>query len=165
MISQKMAEAINDQINAELYSAYLYFAMSAWAGGEGYGGIGAWLYAQGAEELTHAQKFFVYLQRVGSAIRLGAIEAPPAKFDSPKKVFEQVLEHEKLVTGRINDLAKLARDESDFATANEIQWFVNEQIEEEQSVNEVLDKLRLAGDSGNAIFMIDHELARRGAQG
>ncbi len=162
MISEAMSSSINAQINAELYSAYLYYAMSAWATDAGYPGTATWLFAQGSEELTHAQGFMTYLNRVGARVVLSAIEAPPKDFDSLKAVFDKVLAHERMVTGRINDLASQAAKEHDHATGNFLQWYVNEQVEEEESVNDILVKLDLIGDARGGLFMLDRELGMRG---
>ncbi len=162
MISDSMSTAINDQINAELYSAYLYFAMSAWASDAGYPGSAKWLFAQGTEELTHAQGFMTYLNRVGSRVTLSAIAAPPKDYESLKVVFEQVLAHERKVTGLIGSLASQARDENDHATGNFLQWYVNEQVEEEESASDILVKLELIGNAVGGLFMLDRELGMRG---
>ncbi len=163
MISDKMTEATNEQINAELYSAYLYFAMSNWAAHAGFSGSAKWLAMQGAEELTHAQRFMDYLNRVGARVTLAAIDAPPKDYPSLKSVFEKVLEHEQMVTKRIHKLTEQAKAEKDYATEIVLQWFVTEQIEEEESVNNILAKLSLIGNAAGGLFMIDRELGMRGA--
>lgn len=162
MISDKMTEALNKQINAELYSAYLYYAMSAWAVDAGFAGSAKWLAMQGAEELTHAQRFIHYLNQVGARVVLAAIDAPPKDYASLKTVFEKVLEHEQKVTKAIHALTAQAKSENDYATEIFLQWFVNEQVEEEESVNDILSKLGLIGNAAGGLFMIDRELGMRG---
>jgi len=161
MIGQKMTDAINAQINAEIYSAYLYQAMSAQMAHDGLGGIANWLALQCQEELTHAQRFYNYLVSQSARVALKAIDEPPAEFDGPLAIFEAVLEHEKKVTSLIHALADLAVDEKDHATQIMLQWFVTEQVEEEEHAAEILDKLRIAGDQGGGLFMIDKELGAR----
>jgi ferritin len=161
MISKKMTEALNQQINAELYSAYMYMAMSSFAAFKGYRGAANWFFIQTQEELSHAQKFYNYVNSVGEHAVMQAIEAPPAKYDSLTAMFEATLEHEKKVTALINGLADLAVEEKDHATEIFLQWFVSEQVEEEESVNEILGQLGLAGETGGGLFMIDKELGAR----
>lgn len=161
MASTKMVKAINAQINAETYSAYLYLAMSAWAANAGLPGTAKWLFVQGQEELTHSWRFYLYLIKIGQPVVLEAIAKPPAVFKTAEGLFEEVLKHEKKVTALINDLVNLARADKDHATDVFLQWFVNEQVEEEENVNNILSQLRLAGDKGGGLFMIDKELAAR----
>lgn len=161
MISDKMAEALNAQINAEMYSAYLYLSMSAYAENEGLTGTANWLFVQVQEEMAHAQKIYGYVNRVGARIVLDAIEKPPAEFEGLVEIFEQVLAHEKKVTGLINALVDLASEERDHATGSFLNWFVDEQVEEEENANTLLAQLKLAGGQGPAVFMIDRELGLR----
>lgn len=161
MISEKMTKAMNEQINAEIYSAYLYYAMSLWAADAGYNGSAHWLSLQGAEELTHARRFMDYLCSVNARVVLKAVDAPPKDFSSLKSVFEKVLEHEKKVTGMIHDLTALAKTEKDYATEIFLQWFVNEQVEEEQNAGDILAKFSMVGNAAGGLFMIDRDLARR----
>lgn len=161
MISDKMTDAINTQVNAEIFSAYLYYAMSAWALDAGYTGSAKWLACQGAEELTHAQRFIHYLNQVGSRVVFAAIEAPPKDYSSLKSVFEKVLEHEQKVTKLIHELTALAKTEKDYATEIFLQWFVSEQVEEEESVNDILSKLGLVGNAAGGLFFVDRELGMR----
>ena len=162
MISKKMTQAINKQINAELYSAYLYMSMSAWASFKGYGGTAKWLSVQAQEEAAHAMKFAGYLQDQGEQVLLTAIDGPATQFESMADVFGKTLEHEKKVTGLINGLAALAAAEKDYASSVMLQWFITEQVEEEKNASEILQKLQLAGASHGALFMIDRELGSRG---
>jgi ferritin len=161
MISDKMLKSINYQINRELYSAYLYMAMAAYATDQGLTGAANWFEVQTKEEMTHAQKFYMYVNQQGRRVVLDAIEAPPKDFKSILHAFEETLAHEKIVTRLINDLVKCAHDENDNATQIFLQWFVTEQVEEEASALEYVQKLKLVGDSGGGLYMIDKELATR----
>lgn len=161
MIDQRMQEALNKQLNAELYSAYLYLSMSAHFQSLNLAGFANWMRVQAQEELAHALKFYDYVNERGGRVVLQPVEAPPAAWDSPLAVFEHVYQHEQKVTGMINKLVDLAVEARDHATNNFLQWFVSEQVEEEASANEVVQKLKLAGDAASALFMIDRELAQR----
>ena len=163
MISKKMATALNEQINAELYSAYLYLSMSAWAAHQGLSGVATWLTMQVQEEIIHMQKMFTYVNSVGERVVLKAIAKPPADFKTVTGVFQEVLAHEQKVTGLINALVNQAKKEKDNATEIFLQWFVTEQIEEEQSATDILSKLKMVGEKGQALFMIDAKLGARGA--
>ncbi len=160
-ISKKMQDALNDQVAAEFYSAYLYLAMSAWLHSADMPGAANWMFVQYREELSHAEKIFDFVvEREGRALVKG-FDAPPVEWDSPLAVFEAAYEHEKKVTAMINELVSLAREEKDYATEFFLQWFVTEQVEEEASADEIVQKLKLVGDHGNAIFMVDRELGSR----
>lgn len=161
MISKKMAKALTKQINAELYSSYLYMSMSSEATHAGLLGTANWLAAQAQEELTHALKFYKYMNSQGEHVELGAIAQPPTRFGGATAMFEATLKHEKKVTAMIADLANLAAAEKDHATAILLQWFVSEQVEEEENATEVLTKLKMAGDKGAPLFMIDRMLGER----
>lgn len=161
MISKEMTKALNKQINAELYSAYLYMSMSAYASFTGLKGAANWFTVQAKEEMIHAQMFYDYIVRQSEHVNLMAIEQPPTKFKSLKDLYEQGLAHEKKVTAMINNLVNLAGDQKDHATDIFLQWFVTEQIEEEENARDILDRVKLAGDAGAAVFMIDNELATR----
>jgi len=156
-----MAEALNAQINAELYSSYLYLSMAAYAENEGLPGTANWLFVQVQEEMTHAQRFYGYMNRVGARVVLDAIEKPPAEFEGIVAIFEQVLAHERKVTALINGLVDIAIEEKDHATESFLKWFVDEQVEEEETANTLLAQLKLAGGQGPALFMIDRELGAR----
>ena len=160
-MTKKMAQALNKQVNAEFFAAYLYLAMSADAEQMGLKGTAHWFFLQAQEETTHAMRIYNYLQRMGEKVVLEAIDKPKGSFGSMKKLFQGALEHEKKVTAMIQKLARQAQTENDFATGLEMQWFVSEQIEEEENVNEVLDKIELAHDAPGAMFMIDKELGAR----
>ena len=161
MISEKLAKAINDQINKEIYSSYLYYAMAAQAEAQGFKGCANWFHIQALEELTHADKFFKYLCSQGALPVMEAVDKPELKGTEIKALFEQTLEHERFVTSRINSLMKLTREEGDYASEIFLQWYVNEQIEEEENATGILDQIRLTGDSKQGMFMLDRELAAR----
>jgi ferritin len=161
MISKKMAKAINKQINAELYSSYLYFAMSSQAAVIGLKGLANWMYVQTKEEMTHALKFCNYLSDQGEQALMEAIGQPPTSFKSPLHMFEETLKHEKIVTSRINELANLAAEEKDHATAALLQWYITEQVEEEKNATEIIALLKMAGDNKGALIMLDKDLAAR----
>jgi ferritin len=161
MISKKMSQAINKQVNAELYSAYLYMSMSAWAAFKGYFGTAAWLSIQAEEEKGHAKKMSDYLADQGDRPVFAAIAEPPAEFASVADVFEKTLEHEQKVTASIGKLVDLAASEKDHATGIFLQWFVTEQVEEEKNVSEILQRLQLVGGSVGALFYLDKELGKR----
>jgi ferritin len=161
MLSDKMQKALNGQLNAELYSAYLYLSMSAYFAAEDLPGFANWMRVQTQEELVHALKFFDFVNERGGRVTLGPIEGPPTAWDSAQAAFEHVLAHEQKVTGLINELVTLAAEEKDHATHNFLQWFVAEQVEEESSANAVLQKVKLAGDAGGGVLMVDAELATR----
>lgn len=161
MLSQKIQDAINTQINAEYYSSYLYLAMSAHAHSLNLRGFGHWFEIQAKEELGHVIKFFHYVLDRGSTVNLKGIDAPPTKWDSPLAAFEATLAHEQHVTRLIGNLVELARSEKDHATENMLQWFVNEQIEEEATADLLVHQLRLVGNAPAGLFMIDRELGSR----
>lgn len=162
-LSDAMRAALNRQINAELASAYLYLSMSAFCDQQNLSGAAHWLRLQWQEELGHATKLIDYVTERGGEVTLEGIEAPPARFGSLTAIFEQVLAHEQQVTATIYRLYDLAVSEKDYAAQALLQWYVDEQVEEERSAAEVLAMLRLAGDSGAALLMIDRQLAQRAA--
>jgi ferritin len=162
MISKKMEEAINRQINAEIYSSGLYYAMAAHFESLSLKGFAKWLRIQALEELTHVHKFFMYVHDRGGKVVLGAVEAPPSDWDTPLKAFEQVYEHEVKVTSLINKLMDLAQAESDHATQNFLQWFIAEQVEEEASADEAVQQLRLVDKTEGGLFLLDQEMGKRG---
>ncbi len=161
MLSEKMEKALNDQLSAEIYSSYLYLSMNAFFKSIGLEGFAKWMYAQAQEELTHAMKFYDFINQRGGRVILRQIEAPPTVWDSPLAVFEAALKHEQKVTGLINDLVETALQEHDHATNIFLQWFVTEQVEEEESVEGVLQQLKLLSDAKGGLFMIDRELSKR----
>lgn len=161
MISEKLATAINKQINAELWSAYLYLSMSAHFSNESLPGFANWFKVQFQEEQDHALKFMDYLISKGNKVELAPIQKVETSWDSVIKAFEDTLKHEKVVTSLINDLVATARSENDYATENMLQWFVNEQVEEEDTAQSMVDALKLIGDNGVGIYMMDKEFATR----
>ncbi len=156
-----MAEALNEQMNNEFYSAYLYLAMSAQSASLGLKGAANWFYVQYQEEMLHFKKFFDYILNQGSSISLGEIKAPPASFKSLLEMFEATLKHEQFVTKSIHNLVDIARKEKDYATEAFLSWFVTEQVEEEANDNDILSRLKLIGKDGNGLYMLDMELAKR----
>ena len=161
MLDEKLEKALNDQLNAEFYSAYLYLSMAAYFRSINLSGFANWMEVQYQEEVAHAMKFYNYINERGGRVQLGTIQAPPTQWDSPLAVFEAALEHEQKVTGLINDLVELAIQEHDHATNIFLQWFVTEQVEEEDSASEVVEKLKLMGDARGGLFMLDRELGQR----
>ena len=163
MISDRMQKALNGQLNAEIYSAYLYLSMNAYFKSANLDGFANWMYAQAQEEMLHAMKFYEFINQRGGRVILAAIGAPPTEWSSPLAVFEDTLKHEQKVTGLINGLVEVAMEEHDHATQIFLQWFVTEQVEEEESVGNVLEQLKLLGDAKGGLFMMDRELAKRQA--
>ncbi len=163
VIKEKIESAINEQINAELYSAYLYLAMSTYYSSKNLSGFANWMKLQAQEEVNHAIKLYDYLLERGGRPVLKAIDEPPKEWESPLDAFEEAYEHEKKVTDMVNNLLRLATEENDYATMSMLQWFVDEQVEEEASTSEVVERLRLASGFGGGLFMIDRELAQRKA--
>jgi len=161
MITSTIEEALNQQINAELYSAYLYYAMAAHCESQSLVGCAHYLRVQALEELTHVQKFFAYVHERGGQVRLAAIDAPPSDWESPRALFQAVYEHEEKVTGLVNRLMSLAQSEHDHATCNFLQWFVGEQVEEEASADQVVQRLKLVEQSEGGLFLLDQELNQR----
>ena len=161
MLDKKMEDAINSQINAEMYSAYLYYSMSAYFDSLSLSGFAQWMRAQALEEMTHAHKLFGYVSNRGGRVVLTAIESPQSDWDSTAVVFDDVYKHEVHVTGLINKLMDLALTLSDHATANFLQWFVAEQVEEEASADEVVQKLKLVDRTEGGLFLLDQELGKR----
>jgi len=161
MMNGELYEALNRQINREIYSAYLYLSMSAFFETKNLKGFANWMKVQGEEEMTHAMKFYRYLLDRGERVQLLDIEAPPFEWASPLAVFEQALAHEKEVTAMINRLAGLSMEHKDYATQTMLQWFVTEQIEEEANASEIVEKLKLAGETPAGLLFLDAELAKR----
>lgn len=163
MISNKMVNTINDQIRFELVSAYLYLSMAAWFENENLPGMASWMYAQASEEQEHAMKFFKYLIEVGARVELEAIEKPEVEFESALDVFEKSLAHEKIVTGRINKMYELALEEKDYPTQILLQWYINEQVEEEANVGTAIDMLKMSEGKAWQLLMLDGKFGARAA--
>lgn len=161
MLKEKMLNALNEQINAEQYSSLLYLSMSAWFQDKGLPGFANWMYVQYQEELTHANKFFNYVNERGGKVELKAIEQMPTEWSGIIEVYEATLQHEQHVTTLIDNLVDVALEQKDHATQSFLQWFVDEQVEEEANVKEILDTLKLINGQGNGIFMLDREMRSR----
>lgn len=161
MLKEKVLKAMNDQINAEQYSALLYLSMSAWLEAKGLPGFANWMYVQYQEELTHANKFFKYVNERSGRVDLKGIEQMPTEFDSVTEIVEKTLAHEQHVSRLIDNLMDVAIEERDHATQSFLQWYVDEQVEEEANVSEILDNLKLISSKGNGLFMLDRELRQR----
>lgn len=161
MISKNLETAINKQINAELWSAYLYLSMSMDFANQGLPGISNWFKIQFQEEQDHAHKLMHYLIAKGNKVELKPIEKVKTSWGSVIDAYKDTLEHEQVVTALINDLAALARKENDYATENMLQWFVNEQVEEEETAQGMIDSLKLIGDNGFGLYTFDKEMATR----
>lgn len=161
MISKTMESALNRQVNRELYSAYLYLSMSAYFETASMKGFAKWLRLQAKEEQGHAMKIYDYVIARGGVVSLEAIEAPKGKWASAGKVFEEVYAHEQKVTGMINNLVDIAMKEKDHATFEMLQWFVKEQVEEEENASEILNQIRILGDVVGHLFWLDHQLGKR----
>ena len=156
MLNSKIESALNAQVNREAYSAHLYLSMASWAEKTGFAGIAKWMYAQSEEEWMHMLKFINYINDRGGHAIISAIEKPPAEHGNVMEIFEAVLEHEQKVTSWINEIVAITIAEKDYTTNNWVQWFVNEQIEEEASVNEILDKLKML--NGENMYMFDRDI-------
>ncbi|MFH1874458.1 MAG: ferritin [Pseudomonadota bacterium] len=161
MINEKMQEEINKQIMYEFYSAYLYMAMAAYFSAKGLDGMSSWMRAQAQEELVHGMKFYDHLRDRDGKINLLAIEQPKATWKSPLDAWQEAYKHEQFVTSRINTLVTLSRETNDYASMPLLNWFVEEQIEEESSTSKVAQTLEQIGNSGSGLVMLDRELATR----
>lgn len=161
-ISTKMSEAINKQINKELYSGYLYLSMSTYFASNNLSGFAKWMRLQAKEEQSHAMKFYDYVLERGGIVDLFAIDMPKSDWKSPLEVFEFTYAHEQKVTEMINNLMDFSKSEKDFATEEMLQWFVKEQVEEEANASYILEKLKLVKDNVGGLFIIDGELGKRG---
>ena len=162
MISKTMEDALNKQVNREYYSAYLYLALSAYFESANLKGFAKWMRVQAKEEQSHGDKILDYLMARSGKVTLGAIEAPKAKWASAGKVFEEVYAHEQKVTGMIHALVDLAIKEKDHATFEMLQWFVKEQVEEEEHSLAILEQIKIVGDVPGHLFYLDHQLGKRG---
>ncbi len=160
-MNENVQNALNKQINAELYSSYLYLSMSAYCQTKSLTGMANWFRIQAQEELMHVMRFFDYVNDRGGQVKLGAVEQPQQEWTSFLKAFEDAHAHEQKITGMINDLVDVTVQEKDRLTENFLQWFVAEQVEEEASVSEIVGQLQLIGNEGSGIFMVDRELAQR----
>lgn len=161
MLNQKIQDAINEQVTAEFYSAYLYMAMSAQFEEMNLKGMASWMQMQAKEELAHGMGLYNYVVERGGRGQMNAIEAPSKEWDSPLAIFEAAYEHELKVSALINGIVDLAIQEKDHATNNFMQWYVKEQVEEEASADEVVQKLKMVKDQPGGLYMVDNELGAR----
>ena len=161
MLSQKMEENLNKQINAEMYSAYLYLAMSSYFEEQNLPGFANWLYIQAQEEMTHAMKIYRYINDRGGKVALYPIDGPPDSWENPIQVAEEVFAHEQKVTEMIYKLVNMAKEEKDHSTDNMLQWFVSEQVEEEKNADELVRQLKIVNGEGQGLLMLDRELGQR----
>jgi ferritin len=161
MLKKNVEEALNKQVNRELFSSMLYLSMAAWFESKTLKGFAKWMMVQAEEEKGHAMKIYEYIVEAGGRARFDAIEAPKGDWKSPLDVFSHAYEHEKKVTGLINALVELTLKEKDHATHNMLLWFVKEQVEEEAQTLEIVEKLKMIGDMTPLLLPFDHELGKR----
>jgi ferritin len=164
MLSEKMQEALNAQINAELQSAYLYLSMAAYFHAQNFPGFANWMHIQDHEERIHAMKIYNFIVARNGRVSLRSLDTPQVEWSSPLAAFEDSYKHEQHVTSLIHRLVEMARTENDHATISFLQWFVDEQVEEEANVDAVVQDLKRAGDSAQILFLLDRELAGRTAE-
>jgi ferritin len=160
MLSKTMTERLNGQINLEFYSSNLYLQMAAWCDHKGYAGCASFLKQHATEEMMHMQKLFSYVSETGGLPLLGAVEAPPAQFEDLGDVFKKTLEHERFITGKINDVVAVAFEEKDFSSFQFLQWYVAEQHEEEALFQGIVDKIAIIGLDGRGIYFLDKEIGK-----
>jgi ferritin len=160
-VDKTIQTALNEQINAELHSAYIYLAMSAHFAEQNFDGFAHWMRHQADEEMEHAMKLFDYVLERGGHVELKAVAAPAKKFGTPLQAFETALAHEKKISGMIRDLFELSRKKSDYASELHLGWFITEQVEEEDNAGKAVEKLRMAGESTAALLMLDQQFGKR----
>lgn len=161
MSSTKIETALNSQLNRELFSSYLYLSMSAYFESVNMNGMAKWMRAQSTEEYGHAMKFFDFINKVGGRIILEQIERPKDNWNSAHEIFSEALEHERFITKSISQLMDLAHDEKDHPAKSFLQWFIDEQVEEENSIQQIVENFKLIGDNKSGLFMLDRELGSR----
>jgi len=161
MFTEKVQQAMNDQIQHEIESAYIYLSMAAYFDAENFPGFAQWMKIQYEEEMAHAFRFYDYINDRGGRVKLQPVDQPPVEFDSPLAAFQAALEHEQKITADIDRLYAMAIDEKDYPSQTFLQWFIDEQVEEEQHVGEVVENLKMVGDNTHAILMLDRELGQR----
>lgn len=161
MLSNKMEDVLNEQIKNEFFSSFLYLSMSAYCDAQNLPGFAHWLHLQSQEEYAHAMKIFDYIQDREGKVVLKAIEQPASEFGSLVKIFEETLAHEKLVSKMINNLYAMAIEEKDYPTQVMLQWFINEQVEEEKTASDILAQVKMIGDNTSALIVLDQQLAGR----
>lgn len=161
MLNKKIEQELNKQLNKELFSSYLYMSMSAYFQSVDLLGFANWMHIQAQEEMVHAEKFYNFINERNGRVVLEAIDRPQSEWESPLNAFKDSLKHEEFITASINDIVGISMEEKDYATQIFLQWFVTEQVEEEASVNEIINKLKLMKDAPGGIFMLDKELSQR----
>ncbi|MBT3376255.1 MAG: ferritin [Lentisphaerae bacterium] len=161
MLKKEILDALNDQMGFEMYSANIYLSMATWFDEKNLTGFANWMKVQYEEEMFHARKFYHYISERGGRVIIPGFDAPATEWDSPLAAFENALEHEELVTSRINNIVATASEAKDFATLNALQWFVAEQVEEEANVDGIIQQLKLMAGAPGALFMLDRELGQR----
>ena len=164
MFSSKVQEAMNEQIKNELYSAYIYLSMAAHFEAVNLPGFAHWMRMQSNEEVEHAMKFFDFINERGGRVELRAIEGPQVEWGSPLEIFETALGHEQKVTGMINNIYEIAVEEKDYASQNMLQWFIDEQVEEEKSAGEIVETLKMFGERDTVILLLDRQLGERAGE-
>lgn len=160
-MNKKVYKVFNEQVQAELYSAYMYLAMSLYLEDKNFKGMASWLKVQYEEERAHAFRLAKFMQERGVKPELLQIDAPPAEYGTPLEVFTKALEHEQYVTSRIHSMYEVAVKEKDYAAMTHLHWFIDEQVEEEDQTREIVDKLTMVGDNMNGLFVIDSQLGAR----
>jgi ferritin len=160
MLNEKMAEALNRQIYEEFYSSNLYLSMASWCEVQGLSGCAAFMYEHAVEEMDHMMRFFRYINEMDGHAEVPQLPQPPIRFDSIQQIFHDAFSHEKFITSKINELVGLSQEVQDYATQNFLQWFVDEQREEEATFREILDKLKLIGDGPQSLYYIDLEIEK-----
>lgn len=164
MFSQVVHDKMNQQIMHEMYSAYMYLSMSAQCESANLPGFAKWLRMQADEEMEHAMKFYDFIHERGGKVTLLAIDQPPSEFGAPREIFEQVYAHEQKVTGLINSIYEVALKENDYPSQIFLHWFIDEQVEEESNSSQILETLKMIGESPNGLFMLDRQLGKRAAE-
>ena len=164
MFSEKVQEAMNEQIKNELYSAYIYLSMAAHFEAVNLPGFAHWMRMQSGEEVEHAMKFFDFINERGGRVELRTIEQPPVEWDSPLSIFETALGHEQKVTGMINNIYEIAVADKDYASQIMLQWFIEEQVEEEKSAGEIVETLKMFGERDTVVLLLDRQLGERAGE-
>ena len=159
MLSEKILEGLNTQINMEMQAYYTYLSMSAYFEDKALKGFATWMFHHSEEEMVHAMKIYDYINSRRGRVKLGALSAPPHQWEQPIEAVESALDHELKVTAAIHNLVKIAREEGDYATDSFLQWFVDEQVEEEEAVDDLIQKLTLIGDFSPGLYLLDRELS------
>ena len=163
MIDKRVCDALNEQLNAELYASYLYLSISAHFEHSNMRGFAAWMKVQSQEENAHAMRLYDFINDRGGRVRLKKIDEPPSEWENPLAAFQAALDHERKVTAKIHSLVDLSTEKRDHATSTFLQWFVSEQVEEEAAAEDVVHQLTMVGDNGNGLFLLDRDLGQRPA--